>query len=130
MGTDVFLAASDDEGATWSAPQPVGDRLGFAVDRFNQWLAVDSVTGDLVVSFYDTRNDTTGQRYGTDIYLARSTNGGVSFAPDIRVSTETSNEHDCDGLFPCTAINYGNQGRLREGGLLAGSPTRSGPIRG
>ena len=35
--------------------------------------------------------------------------GGLSFAPDIRVSTETSNEHDCDGLFPCTAINYGNQ---------------------
>jgi hypothetical protein len=109
MGTDVFLAASDDQGATWSAPQPVGDRLDFAVDRFNQWLAVDPVTGDLVVSFYDTRNDTTGQRYGTDVYLARSKNGGVSFAPDIRVSTETSNEHDCDGVFPCTAINYGNQ---------------------
>jgi len=29
--------------------------------------------------FYDTRNDTTGARYQTDYYLARSTDGGVTF---------------------------------------------------
>ncbi len=27
----------------------------------------------------------------------------------MRVSTVSSNEHDCNGLFPCSAINYGNQ---------------------
>ena len=53
-------------------PRPVGDRLADSVDRFNQWLAVDPVTADVVISFYDTRNDMTGQRFGTDIYLARS----------------------------------------------------------
>src|SRR5205814_3183109 len=73
------------------------------------WLAVDAVTGEVVVAFYDTRNDTTGSRYGTDFYLARSEDGGASFAADIRVSNATSNEHDCDGVFPCRGINYGNQ---------------------
>jgi hypothetical protein len=109
MGTDIFLATSDDAGATWSKPRAVGDRLPFAVDRFNHWLSVDPVTADVVVSFYDTRNDSTGQRFGTDIYVARSTDGGATFAPDVRASTATSNEHDCNGLFPCPAINYGNQ---------------------
>jgi hypothetical protein len=109
QGTGIFLATSDDGGSTWSAPRPVGDPLGFAVDRFNHWLAVDSFNGDVVVSFYDTRNDTTGLRYETDTYLARSKDGGATFAPDIRVSTDSSNEHDCNGLFPCQAINYGNQ---------------------
>ena len=109
MGTEIFLATSGDGGATWSAPHAVGDRLPFAVDRFNHWLAVDPVTAEVVVSFYDTRNDTTGQRYGTDIYLARSHDGGATFSPDLRVSSVTSNEHDCNGVFPCSAINYGNQ---------------------
>jgi len=108
-GTDVFLSTSDDGGSTWSPVRPVGDRLTFAVDRFNHWLAVDAVTGDVVVSFYDTRNDTTGQRYETDVYLARSKDGGATFAADVRVSTASSNEHDCNGMFPCLAINYGNQ---------------------
>src|SRR5881296_48399 len=28
---------------------------------------------------------------------------------DIRVSTVSSNGHDCHGVFPCQGINYGNQ---------------------
>ena len=81
----------------------------FAVDRFNHWLAVDAVTGQVVIAFYDTRNDTTGQRYGTDFYLARSNDGAATFSADIRVSNATSNEHDCNGVFPCNAIDYGDQ---------------------
>jgi hypothetical protein len=111
MGTAILLSTLDPDaqGAPWSTPKAVGDRVPFAVDRFNQWLAVDPVTGEVVVAFYDTRNDTTGKRYGTDFYLARSEDGGASFAADIRVSNATSNEHDCDGVFPCQGINYGNQ---------------------
>ena len=79
------------------------------VDRFNHWLSTDAVTGDVNVSFYDTRNDTTGGRFETDVYLARSTDGGATFGPNTRVTDAKSNEHDCAGLFPCPAINYGNQ---------------------
>jgi hypothetical protein len=108
--TDILLSYSDDHGASWSRPQPVADRLTFAVDRFNHWLSVDPVTGYVTVSFYDTRNDKTGSRYMTDTYLAVSKDGGQSWsAPDTRVSSVSSNEHDCGGVFPCSGINYGNQ---------------------
>jgi hypothetical protein len=107
--TDILQALSDDQGATWSSPAPVTDPLSIDVDRFNQWLSVDAITGGVNVSFYDTRNDTTGERFETDEYLASSSDGGVTFAPNVRVSTVSSNEHDCNGTFPCPGINYGNQ---------------------
>jgi hypothetical protein len=108
--TDIFISYSDDNGASWSTAAPVTDHVFSAVDRFNHWMSVDPVTGDVNVAFYDTRNDTTGSRYQTDYYLARSSDGGASWnAPDIRVSSVSSNEHDCNGLFPCQGINYGNQ---------------------
>ncbi|PWT88319.1 MAG: hypothetical protein C5B55_13320 [Blastocatellia bacterium] len=108
--TDIFLSYSDDRGATWSTPIRVGDQLSRPVDRFNHWMSVDSTNGDVTVAFYDTRNDTTGFRYQTDYYLARSTNGGVSFpGADVRASNVSSNEHDCNGVVPCDGIDYGNQ---------------------
>jgi len=78
------------------------------VDRFNHWLATDPVTGVVNVSFYDTRNDSTGGRFDTDVFLSRS-DDGVTFVPSLRVTDAKSNEHDCNGLFPCPSINYGNQ---------------------
>jgi hypothetical protein len=110
VDTDIFLSSSDDQGTHWSTPKPVTDQVAFPVDRFNHWLSVDPVTGDVNVSFYDTRNDTTGQRFQTDIYFAQSQDGGVTWrTPNTRVTTASSNEHDCDGVFPCNGINYGNQ---------------------
>ena len=94
--TDILLSYSDDKGITWSPPAPVTDRLEGAVDRFNHWMSVDPVTGDVNVSFYDTRNDTTGSRYMTDVYLAQSKSGSASCC---RIN----------GVFPCQGINYGNQ---------------------
>lgn len=108
--TDIFVAFSADGGQSWSQPRTVTDQFAFKVDRFNQWLAVDPVTGAVNVSFYDTRNDTTGQRFMTDIYFSQSTDGGFSWrTPNTRVTDVSSNEHDCNGVFPCTAIDYGNQ---------------------
>ena len=108
--TDIFISYSDDNGSHWSTPARVTDQFAFKVDRFNHWMSVDPTNGDVNVAFYDTRNDTTGARFETDYYLARSTDGGVTFpGPDVRVSTISSNEHDCGGLFPCDGINYGNQ---------------------
>jgi hypothetical protein len=109
--TDIFVSCSDDRGVTWTAPHAVTDQFTTQlVDRFNQWLAVDAVTGDVNLSFYDTRNDTTGFRFMTDTYFTQSVDGGVTFrSPNVRVSSVSSNEHDCNGLFPCPAIDYGNQ---------------------
>jgi len=43
----------------------------------------------------------------TDVYLSRG--DGVNFGASQRVTDVSSNEHDCNGLFPCPSINYGNQ---------------------
>jgi len=108
--TDILVSSSDDRGLTWTAPRPATDQLPQLVDRFNQWLTVDSVTGDVNLSFYDTRNDTTGFRFMTDTFFTQSINGGATFrSPNLRVSSISSNEHDCNGIFPCSAIDYGNQ---------------------
>jgi hypothetical protein len=108
--TDIFASYSDDQGASWSTATPATDQLA-GVDRFNHWLAVDPVTGDVNISFYDTRNDTTGARRMTDIYFTQSRTGGTSWlSPNLRVTDVSSNEHDCgDGVVPCAGINYGNQ---------------------
>lgn len=106
--TDIFASYSDDRGTTWSAPRSATDQFAFAVDRFNHWLSIDPTNGVVNVSFYDTRNDSTGSRYMTDTYLSRS-GDGANFGANVRVSTVSSNEHDCNGVFPCSAINYGNQ---------------------
>ena len=106
--TDIFAAYSDDRGGTWSSPHPVADQIP-GVDRFYPWLSVDPTIGRVNISFYDTRNDTTGQRYMTDVYFTDSADGVTWAGPNIRVSTVSSNEHDCNGVFPCSAIDYGNQ---------------------
>ena len=108
--TDILLSYSDNQGNTWSKATPVTDQLPFPVDRFNHWLSVDPVTGDVNVSFYDTRNDTTGQRFQTDVFFSQSRDGGKTFrSPNTRVTNALSNEHDCSGLFPCPGIEYFDQ---------------------
>ncbi len=100
--TVILLSFSDDAGSSWSPPASVGHQL-LGTDRFNQWLSVDPVRGDVTVSYYDA----TG--FVTDVFLSRSTDGSATWLPDLRVTTQSSNEHDCNGLFPCPGINYGNQ---------------------
>lgn len=108
--TDIFVSFSDDNGATWSSRATVTDPLGFAIDRFYPWLSVDPTNGTVNISFYDTRNDITGARFMTDVFFTQSTDGGATWRlPNTRVSSASSNEHDCNGLFPCPAIDYGNQ---------------------
>jgi hypothetical protein len=121
--TDIYASFSDDKGATWTPRQSVTDPLGFLVDRFYPWLSVDPTNGTVNISFYDTRNDITGARYMTDVYFTQSTDGGSNWrTPNTRVSSASSNEHDCNGIIPCSAIDYGNQygdyeGLVSHGGM-------------
>lgn len=87
--TDIFLATSTNQGATWSAPLTVNDDGGGSY-QFNQWLAVDPVTGAVDLSWNDSRNDPTNA--STDVYFAQSTNGGASVSPNVKVTTAPTNE--------------------------------------
>jgi hypothetical protein len=90
-GTDVFVSRSTDRGEHWSAPVRVNDDpAGVVKDQFNQWLSVDPITGAVALSWNDARNDPADTK--TDVYFSRSTNGGLSFAPNTKVTTAVSDE--------------------------------------
>ncbi|MGH9396172.1 MAG: hypothetical protein ACRD18_04905 [Terriglobia bacterium] len=76
---DVFASTSNDHGRTWSAAVRVNnDAVHDGADQFFQWPAVDPVTGDVYVVFYDRRGDPSNQN--AVVVLARSTDEGRTFA--------------------------------------------------
>jgi hypothetical protein len=81
--SDVWLSASRDGGATWSAPLRVNDDPKGAAQLF-QWTVVDPSDGSVNVFFYDRRG-LAGTLSG--LTLARSVDGGRSFV-NHRVAQE------------------------------------------
>jgi len=80
---DIFIIKSSDGGKTWSNVIRVNDdKERNGRQQFMSDMSVDPVTGNVYVLFYDRRNYTDSQ---TDVYLARSTNGGESFT-NIKIS--------------------------------------------
>jgi hypothetical protein len=109
--TDIYVRHSDDGGATWSAGVRVNDDAT-TNSQFLPKIALDPTTGDLAVVWYDSRNDLgTGGPGDTDgianddaqFWAAFSTNGGVSFGPNVQLSAGTSNSHDSGN-----GIDYGD----------------------
>ena len=105
--TDIMLQHSDNNGATWSAAVKLNDDHTVN-SQFNPAIALDQSTGNVAVSWYDTRNDLgAGGSGDTDgvsnddfqIWATDSTNGGTTFAPNFRVSRGTSNTVDADSFF-------------------------------
>jgi len=70
-------------------------------DQYYQWLAADPVTGDVDLSWYDTRLD--ASRRSVNVFFAFSDNGGFSFSPNVRVTTRRSDETRG------SRIDFGNQ---------------------
>lgn len=79
---DVYFAKSIDGGDTWSAPVRVNDDPAGS-DNFMSWMTVDQTNGDIYIVYYDRRNHPSTTL--TDVYMARSTDGGSSFS-NFRIS--------------------------------------------
>ncbi|MDH3711327.1 MAG: glycosyl hydrolase [Cyclobacteriaceae bacterium] len=73
--TDVWIAYSDDQGETWSAPIRVNDDSP-GKHQFFPWATIDQTTGYIYVVFYDRRDQPADH---TDVYLATSKDGGKTF---------------------------------------------------
>jgi hypothetical protein len=75
--TDVFVMASRDGGATWSAPTRVNDDAkGNKRAQLFTWLAVDPADGSVNVVFLDRRD---GDGSANSVMVARSVDGGKTF---------------------------------------------------
>jgi hypothetical protein len=84
---DILFAASSDQGRTWSAPARVNDDASRdGANQFQPQLAV-APNGVVTVSFFDTRRDS--RHHLIDVYLAQSVDGGASFLPNVRVTTQS-----------------------------------------
>lgn len=76
--TDVWLIRSTDGGASWSSPLRVNDDAPGA-QQFLTWMDIDETNGNIYCVFYDRRNySLTSPK--TDVYLARSQDGGNTFS--------------------------------------------------
>ncbi|NOY50866.1 MAG: T9SS type A sorting domain-containing protein [Chlorobi bacterium] len=73
--TDVWIAKSVDGGETWSDAVRVNDDPA-GKQQFFSWMTIDQTNGDIYIVFYDRRNH---DDVGTDFYLAKSSDGGISF---------------------------------------------------
>jgi hypothetical protein len=73
--TDVYSIYSTDTGSTWSNPLRVNTDSAMN-HHFFPSMTIDPVTGHIFVAFYDRRNYLDSE---TDVYLARSMDGGASF---------------------------------------------------
>ena len=93
--TDVWLKKSIDGGNTWSAAVRVNDDVA-GKHQFLTWMDIDQTNGNIYIVFNDRRNHNDNS---TDIYLARSTDGGLTFQ-NILVS-ETP-------FIPTTAAFFGD----------------------
>jgi hypothetical protein len=84
---DALLTRSTDGGQTWSAPLAINDNGATGIDWYPT-VSVDS-NGYLHSFFYD-RRDNPGTNL-TNVYYARSTDGGQTFEPNLRVTDTSSN---------------------------------------
>jgi hypothetical protein len=108
---DVFVRHSDDNGATWSSGVRVNDD-NTRNSQFQSKISLDQTTGNIAVAWYDARADLgTGGPGDTDgipntdaqLWGSFSTDGGLSFRPNIRISAGTSNAPDAHN-----GIDYGD----------------------
>jgi hypothetical protein len=132
--TDIFVVYSDDDGATWNFPDPLNPDKPVNDDttvnsQFLPRIALDQTTGFLAVSWYDCRNDDGGTGPGNrkagvnndaQLFASASTDGGITFQPNVQVSTGTSTEDVSQLPGTCCAdLDYGDyQGLAYEAGYF------------
>jgi hypothetical protein len=99
--TEIYLRTSTDDGATWSAPARVNDDpLGLIRSQFLPYISLDPTSGTVAAGWHDARNDNGVPGSGgtnsvpnddAEYYASYSTNGGVTWAANTRLSGGFSN---------------------------------------
>jgi hypothetical protein len=83
----LFLLISDDGGESWRTGGGVGGSSSAAANAETPAVAVND-RGIAGIAWYDTRRDLRGECY--DLYFTASVDGGATFLPEVRVTSEPS----------------------------------------
>jgi hypothetical protein len=87
---DIFFTSSGDSGSHWTTPIRVNDdAIGNGADQFHPWLVCDE-NGNLHLIFYDRRLNLP-QNLLMDVFYTHSENGGLTWAPNQRITDVSSN---------------------------------------
>ena len=106
----VDVVRSDDCGRHFSKPvQAASDftpmqvfEPGLRLGTFTiPWLAVDDTNPDTLYVAYMAK---TGNPSNADIFVARSTDGGITWEPSVRVNDDVTKKHQ---FFPAMAVSKG-----------------------
>ena len=85
--SDVFLRYSTDYGVSWSDSVTINDDANTGLyNQYHPAIWCDKETGKLYAMWYDCR-DTPGND-SINVYASYSTNGGVSFAPNQKITNK------------------------------------------
>lgn len=85
----IMFTKSGNAGTTWTTPIPISDNpSGSGV--LNPAIAASPDGQTLTAAFYDLR-DNPGSTTLVDMYLAQSFDGGATWEPNIRLTTDSSN---------------------------------------
>ena len=106
----AMLTWSADRGETWSEPRTIAGPLPEGAYAYHPALAVNK-DGVLGLSWLDTRNHPGTDRY--DAYFSASLDGGETFLPPVRISSETSNPLGAGNMRPWSASWPGSRGKIR-----------------
>ena len=83
----VFIVRSLDHGLTWSAPAQIDSDPGTS-HQIHPTASIDDVMGCIAVTWYDSRAGltNTGGNFLLDVFLRSSSDGGLTFGPDVVIN--------------------------------------------
>lgn len=107
---DVFLSRSNDGGRSWARSRRLNDdRVGNGRSQYLPALSV-APNGRLDAIFYDRRNDP--QNLRNDVYMTSSTDHGVSFTPNVKLTSESSDSRSGQSYLVVSArglVDFGSR---------------------
>ncbi len=99
--SDIAFSRTTDGGLTWSKPTRINDDpVGNGIDQWDPGIGV-SADGTIGVTWYDRRYDPDHPYWYNNAY-SQSTDGGITWSPNVRVSDTSSNS---DSLTDVKGIN-------------------------